>query len=278
MEQIRIRRSVLFMPGSNARALEKARELACDVVALDLEDSVAPDAKGAARNAVCAAVKKGFGDREIVVRINPLSSPWGHDDLAAIQAAKPDAILLPKVAGAADIAAARCDVPLWAMIETARAVLELGAIAASGATVLMIGTNDLLKDMRATPMPARENLWGVLTQAIIAARSHGLDAIDGTYNAIADQAGLAAECVQGRSFGFDGKTLIHPGQIDIANRIFGPGEQEIAAARHIVAAFERPENKNKGAINLDGRMVERLHAVSASRTLALANAIAARAG
>lgn len=277
MEQIRIRRSVLFMPGSNARALEKARNLACDVVALDLEDSVAPDAKQAAREAVCAAVKN-YGDREVVVRINALSSPWGRGDLAALCAAGPDAILLPKVGGTADIEAAKCGLPLWAMIETTQAVLNLAAIAGGGAAVLVIGGNDLLKEMRAAPLPARENLWAILTQTIVAARAHGLDAIDGTFNAIADEAGLAAECAQAKSFGFDGKTLIHPGQIAITNRIFAPAAEEVAAARRVIAAFEQPENRDKGAIKLDGRMVERLHAQSAARLLVLADAIAARGG
>jgi len=275
MEQIRVRRSVLFMPGSNARALEKARTLPCDVVALDLEDSVAPDAKAAARDAVCAAVKN-FGHREVVVRINALSSPWGRDDLAAMRAAKPDAIVLSKIGGAEDVAAAQCGVPLWAMIETTRAILNLAAIAASGAAVLVMGTNDLLKEMQATPMPARENLWQALTQTVIAARAHGLGLIDGTYNTIADEPGLAAECAQGKAFGFDGKTLIHPSQIEAANRIFAPGPDEIDAAHRIVAAFELPENRGKGAIALEGRMVERLHAQNAARILAAADAIAAR--
>ena len=274
MHQIRIRRSVLFVPGSNARALEKARTVPCDVVALDLEDSVAPQAKHAAREAVCAAVKH-FAPREVVVRINSLSSPWGQDDLAALQNA-PDAILLPKVGDAADVAAAESGIPVWAMIETPSAILNLDAIAASGAAVLVMGTNDLLKEMRAAATPLRENLWSALSQTVIAARAYGLDVIDGTYNAIGDEPGLAAECAQGKAFGFDGKSLIHPAQIDAANRIFGPGVEEIAQARHIAAMFERPENQDKGVLALDGRMIERLHVQSALRTLALADAIAAR--
>jgi citrate lyase subunit beta/citryl-CoA lyase len=274
MQQVRIRRSVLFMPGSNLRALEKARSLACDVVALDLEDSVAPDAKNQARDAVCA-VLGNFGDREVVVRINALSTPWGRDDLAAVRAAKPDAILLPKVNSAADLTAAQTGIPLWAMIETCPAVLSLDGIAGL-ASALVIGGNDLLNDMRAMAMSGRENLHPVLTQTVIAARAHGTDVIDGTYNAIDDAAGFTAECVQGRAFGFDGKTLIHPSQIETANRIFAPGPDQIAQARAIVAAFEQPENRDKGVIALDGQMVERLHAQGAKRILALADIIAAR--
>ena len=264
------------MPGSNARAVEKARALACDVVALDLEDAVAPEAKEAARDAVCAAVKN-YGDREVVVRINALSTPWGKDDLAAVSAAKPDAILLPKVTSPTDIEAAKGAVPLWAMIETTRAIVNLPSIAASGVALIMLGTNDLLKDMGGTVMPERQNLWAALSQAVIVARAHGLGVIDGTFNAIGDADGLAAQCRQGKAFGFDGKTLIHPSQIDAANRAFAPGAEEIAEARRIVAAFALPENQNRGAIALDGRMVERLHAEIAAHILAVADAVARRA-
>jgi citrate lyase subunit beta/citryl-CoA lyase len=274
MQQVRIRRSVLFMPGSNLRAIEKARDLPCDVVALDLEDSVAPDAKNQARDAICAALGT-FGPREVVVRINALSTPWGREDLARLQTASPDAILLPKVNSAADLAAAQIGIPLWAMIETCRAMPNIGGIAALAA-VLVIGSNDLLNDMRATALPRRENLQPVLAQTVIAARAYGIDVIDGTYNAIGDEAGFAAECAQGRAFGFDGKTLIHPSQIEAANRFFAPGPEQVAGARAIVAAFERPENRDKGVIALDGQMVERLHAQGAMRILAMADAIAAR--
>ena len=262
------------MPGSNLRAIEKARDLPCDVVALDLEDSVAPDAKNQARDAICAALGT-FGPREVVVRINALSTPWGREDLARLQTASPDAILLPKVNSAADLAAAQIGIPLWAMIETCRAMPNIGGIAALAA-VLVIGSNDLLNDMRATALPRRENLQPVLAQTVIAARAYGIDVIDGTYNAIGDEAGFAAECAQGRAFGFDGKTLIHPSQIEAANRFFAPGPEQVAGARAIVAAFERPENRDKGVIALDGQMVERLHAQGAMRILAMADAIAAR--
>jgi citrate lyase subunit beta/citryl-CoA lyase len=272
MQMIRPRRSVLFVPGAHARALDKARDLACDAVVLDLEDSVAPEMKAAARDAVCAAIAT-FGAREVVVRINPLSSPWGADDLAAVRAAKPDAVMLPKVWGAGDVAAVR-GLPVWAMIETAAAVLNLPEIAASGAAALALGTNDLLKEMQAHALPDRRNLWPVLTGAVLAARAHGLAVLDGTYNDLEDGEGFAAACVQGRAFGFDGKTLIHPGQIETANRIFAPQPEEIAEARRILAAFAQAENRDKGAIRLGGRMVERLHAEAAARLLALADALA----
>jgi citrate lyase subunit beta / citryl-CoA lyase len=263
----------LFVPGSSAKMLEKARGLRCDVVVLDLEDAVAPEAKQAARAQVCAALGN-YGGRETVVRINPLSSPEGKTDLEAVARARPDAILLPKVEGAADIAAARRDIPVWAMIETPKAMLNLAGIAASGAACLLLGTNDLLKSMRGQALPDRRNLWAVLTETVVAARAHGLSVIDGTYNNIHDEEGLAQACAQGRAFGFDGKTLIHPSQIQAANRIFAPSPDEIAEARRILDAFAR--NPGKGVLALDGRMIERLHAEEAQRLLSLADAIAGR--
>jgi citrate lyase subunit beta/citryl-CoA lyase len=254
--------------------LEKARTLPCDVVVLDLEDSVAAEAKGAAREAVCAAIKD-YGRREVVVRINPPASAHGKADLQAVRAAAPDAILLPKVESAADIAAVKGAIPIWAMIETPLGILNLAAIAASGAQCLAMGTNDLLKAMRAQPAPDRRNLWSALSQTVIAARGHGLSVIDGTYNEIGDAPGFAESCAQGRAFGFDGKTLIHPGQIESCNRIFAPSAQDIAQARQIIEAFA--QSPGKGAIALDGRMVERLHAEEAARLLALAAAIESRA-
>jgi citrate lyase subunit beta/citryl-CoA lyase len=255
--------------------VEKAYGLPCDVVVLDLEDSVAPEAKDTARSAVCAAVKKqAFGSREVVVRINALSTPWGDADLQAIRDASPDAILLSKVESAADITAVQGTIPVWAMIETPLAVLNAGEIAASGVQCLAMGSNDLLKAMRGQPLSDRRNLWTALSHTVIAARAHGLSAIDGTYNEIRDDAGFAESCAQGRAFGFDGKTLVHPGQIDVCNRIFGPSEDEIAQARHILNAFA--QNPGRGAIALDGRMVERLHAEEATRILALADAIGRR--
>jgi citrate lyase subunit beta/citryl-CoA lyase len=264
----------LFVPGSSAKMLEKARGLSCDVVVLDLEDAVAPEAKEAARAQVCAAIGN-YSGREVVVRINPLSAAEGKADLEAVRQARPDAILLPKVESAADIAAVRGDTPVWAMIETPRAVLNLSEIAASGGACLLLGTNDLLKSMRGQTLPDRRNLWAVLTQTVVAARAHGLCVIDGTYNDIRDEEGFAQACIQGRAFGFDGKTLIHPSQIEAANRIFAPSPDEIGQARRTLDAFA--QNPGKGVIALDGRMIERLHAEEAQRLLALADAIAGRA-
>jgi len=269
------------MPGSNGRALEKARTLPCDVVALDLEDAVAPDAKQAARDAVCALVAaKAFGSREVAVRVNALGSPWAEDDLKAVAKAGPDAIILPKVMDPAEIGAAQRGVDthlaidIWAMIETPLGVLNAAAIAEAGASCLILGSNDLTKDMRGRAMPARENLWAAMSQLVLSARAHGLTAIDGTYNDIADAAGLTASCAQGRAFGFDGKSLIHPGQIEAANQAFAPSPGEIAAARRIIAAFAAAPDKS--VLALDGRMVEKLHAVEAARLLALADAIASQ--
>jgi citrate lyase subunit beta/citryl-CoA lyase len=267
------RRSVLFVPGSSARMLEKARSLPCDVVVLDLEDSVAPDVKGAARDAVCHAIRN-YRPREVVVRINPLASSHGQADLEAVRAASPDAILLPKVESAADIRAAKGPHPIWAMIETPLGVLNVAAIAAGGIACLALGTNDLLKAMRAQPLPDRRNLWAALSATVLAARAHGASVIDGTYNDIADDVGFAESCSQGRAFGFDGKTLIHPGQIESCNRIFAPSPEELVQARRILEAFAK--NPGKGAIALDGRMIERLHAEEATRILALAGAIESR--
>jgi len=281
---IRPRRSVLFVPGSNARALDKAKTLPADALILDLEDAVAPDAKETARQQVCAAVHAGFGRREVVVRINTLDSPWGNHDLVAVASAKPDAILIPKVQSAADIhrieqhlAAEASDVAIWAMIETPAAVLDVNAIAGAGGRLscLVVGSNDLLKEMGGSAMPDRANLAAALTFTVLAARRFGLSVIDGVYNDIADTDGLAAVCAQGRRFGFDGKTLIHPSQIGPCNAAFAPRPEEIDKARRIMAAFEQPENADKGAILFDGHMVERLHADSARRTVALADAIAA---
>ncbi len=254
--------------------LEKARDLPCDVVVLDLEDAVAPEAKDAARDRVCASLKD-YGGREVAVRINRPSSPHGKADLAAVRQAGPDAILLPKVESADEIIAVGRGVPLWAMIETPRAVLNVAEIAGSGVTCLVLGTNDLLKAMQGLVLPDRRNLWPVLTQTVLAARAHNLSVIDGTYNDIRDEKGFAESCAQGRAFGFDGKTLIHPAQVEAANRIFAPSPAELARARHVLEAFV--QNPGKGAIALDGQMVERLHAEEAERLLALADAIAGKA-
>ena len=289
---LRPRRSVLYMPGANDRALEKAKTLPADALILDLEDSVAPDQKATARDQVCAAVAGGgYGGRELVIRINALDTPWGEADLAAAAAAAPDAILVPKVSSAEALAAvglrlrklgAAERTRVWAMIETPLAILEAPSIASAAHDVdarlscLVMGTNDLAKDTRARLLPGRAAMLPWLMTALAAARSSGIDILDGVYNTLSDEAGFRRECEQGRECGFDGKTLIHPGQVAAANEIFAPSTQEVENARAILAAFERPENAHKGAISLDGRMVERLHADMACRIVALAEAIAER--
>lgn len=277
----RPRRSVLYMPGANARALEKAKTLAVDAVILDLEDSVAPDAKTEARATACAAVAEGvYGRREVVVRVNGLDTPWGEADMAAAVAARPDAILVPKVSTAADVtraAALARGLPLWVMIETPLAILNLKEIGqaarAAHLACFVLGTNDLLKDTRMKAGEARAALVPALAQAILAARAFGLDCIDGVYNDFRNEAGFTAECEQGVALGMDGKTLIHPAQIDICNRIFAPSQADVAWAQSVIAAFAQPENATKGVITVDGKMVERLHLTMAQRIDTLAKAI-----
>jgi citrate lyase subunit beta/citryl-CoA lyase len=247
--------------------LEKARGLSCDAVVLDLEDAVAPEAKDLARKAVCAAVKS-FGSREVIIRINPPASAWGSADLEAVCAAAPDAVLIPKVVSAVDVTTIKIGLPLWVMIETPAAVMNVSAIAATGVKALVLGTNDLLQQMHATPLADRRNLWMAMSQTVTAARAHGLVALDGTFNDIADNDGFVESCAQGKAFGFDGKTLIHPSQIGACNNIFAPSADEIAHARNIIAAFAA--EPGKGAIALGGCMIERLHAEEAARILALA--------
>lgn len=278
---VRPRRSVLYMPGANARALEKARTLPADALILDLEDAVAPDAKEDARTQVCAAVAEGgYGAREVAVRINALSTPWGADDLAAAAAARPDAILVPKVdaPGDLDAVAARAHgIALWAMVETPAAIFAAQSIAAHPAlAVLVMGTNDLVKELNATRVPGRAPLVTALQTALLAARGAGKPILDGVFNDIQDAEGFADECAQGRAFGFDGKTLIHPSQIAAANAAFAPAPDAVEDARRVIAAFEAPENAGKGVVTVDGRMVELLHAEEARRTVAMAEAIAAR--
>ena len=281
MTEIRPRRSVLYMPAANARAIEKARDLPCDVVILDLEDAVAPDAKDLARDQAVAAVRAGgFGRREVVIRVNGLDTPWGLEDLAAAINVQPDAILVPKVSSAHDVraygAAEAGGVPLWAMVETCASLFALSEIAGAGAglAVLVIGTNDLAKEMRCRLTTERAALTGPLSLAVAAARAHGLVILDGVFNGIDDDDGLARQCDQGADFGFDGKTLIHPRQIEAANRAFTPAADEVEWARTIVVAFDSPENAAKGVIRVEGRMVERLHLAEARRLIAVADAIA----
>ena len=286
---IRPRRSVLYMPGSNARAIEKAKTLPVDAVILDLEDSVAPDAKETARKQVVEAVKAGgFGGREVMMRLNALDTPWGSDDLTAAVAAAPDIILVPKVSTRQPVEAigqrlldmhADLRTRLWVMIETPLAILNIAAIAACAAdsetrlSGFVMGTNDLAKDTRARLVPGRFPMIPWLMNCIAAARIYGIDVLDGVHNDIADEKGFLEECAQARDMGFDGKTLIHPKQIGPCNDAFSPGADEVAQARKIIAAFDLPENKGKGVVQLDGRMVERLHADMARRTVAIAEAI-----
>jgi citrate lyase subunit beta / citryl-CoA lyase len=285
----RPRRSCLYMPGANAKALEKAKTLAADVLLLDLEDSVAPETKAEARAQVVAAVQSGgYGKREVIVRVNALSTPWGRDDIAAAGAAKPDGMLAPKVESAAQVKTLDeamtaggfpVDASLWVMIETPRAILNLAEIAAAAKgtrlSVFVMGLNDLAKETRARANAHRAAFFTAMSLAVTAARAEGLTAIDGVYNDIADAAGFETECRQGLEFGFDGKTLIHPSQIDVCNAIFAPTEEEIARARAVIAAFASPENAGKGVIKVDGRMTELLHLEEARRIVAVAEAIAA---
>jgi citrate lyase subunit beta / citryl-CoA lyase len=286
----RPRRSVLYMPGANARALEKAKSLPCDAVILDLEDAVAPDAKEKARAQVVAAVAAGgFGSREVIVRINGLDTPWWLDDLDAAVKAHPDGILVPKVsepghlldvAERLDDVASDHSIRLWAMIETPLAIINAAEIAATATDLenrlagFVIGTNDLARESRAKLLPGRAPMLSWLATGVLAAHAFGIDILDGVYNDIADAEGFRRECGQGRDMGFDGKTLIHPSQIAPCNVAFSPSEAEVAQARRIIAAFELPENRTKGVVQIDGRMVERLHADMARRTVAIADAIA----
>ena len=289
---IRPRRSLLYMPGSNARALEKAKTLSADGVILDLEDSVAPDAKEAARAQVADAVKVGgFGTREVFIRVNGVDTPWHADDLAAAAHAAPDAILVPKISNPEmlEMIGRRLldmgtdhKTRVWAMIETPLAIFNILAIAAeakdseSRLSGFVMGTNDLAKDTRARLVSGRAPMLSWLSTCVAAARIYGIDILDGVYNDIGNAEGFAMECRQGVELGFDGKTLIHPNQIAPCNTAFSPSPEEVALARKVIAAFDLPENKSKGVISIDGRMVERLHADMARRTVAIAEAIAAK--
>ncbi len=268
------------MPASNGRAIKKARTLPCDVVILDLEDAVAPEIKATARiQAVEAVSQGGFGHREVVIRINPLDSEWGTEDLAAVASAGADAVLLPKVSTPETLFRARGalgngNIALWSMIETCQAVVRLDPIVSAasdaGLTCLVVGTNDLAKEMRCRPSSGRTPLLPILTQIVLAGRMAGLAVLDGVSNVIDDEGLVEAECVQALDWGFDGKTLIHPSQIAPANRVFTPTADEVAWAEAIDAAFKNPQNAGKGAIRIDGKMVELLHLEEARRTLAVA--------
>ena len=282
----RPRRSVLYMPSSNDRALEKAKSIPCDALILDLEDAVAPDAKPAARAAACAAAAGGeYGLREVTIRVNGADTEWHDDDLRAACTAGPDAIVVPKVDSAAAVRAlvdamASYDAPehtrLWAMVETPLAMLHAEEIASASdrLTVLVMGTNDLAKELYAEHVPGRQPLLAGLGLALLAARATGKGILDGVFNDVQDGDGFLAECRQGRELGFDGKTLIHPGQVEGANRAFAPTEQDVADARGIVQAWE--DGAGSGVVTHRGRMIENLHVDTARRTLAIQAAIAGR--
>ena len=285
MSEFRPRRSVLYMPSSNERALEKAKSIPCDGLILDLEDAVAPDAKLAARDAACAAVQSGeYGRRELTIRINGADTQWHEADMAAACAAGPDAIVVPKVNSAEEVRAlvaamqahgAPERTTLWAMVETPIAMLRAHEIASASdrLSVLVMGTNDLAKELYAEHVPGRQPLLTGLGLALLAARAAGRAILDGVYNDVKDAEGFAAECAQGRQMGFDGKTLIHPGQVGPANEAFAPSEQAVADARGILEAWEA--GRGSGVVTYNGRMIENLHVASAERILAMHEAIEA---
>lgn len=289
-EALRPRRSVLYMPGANTRALEKARGLSADSLILDLEDAVAPDAKAEARDNVVAALTSGeYGNRELTIRVNGLDTDWHADDLAAAAAAGPAAVVVPKVNSPADVAAIEAGLQaggapehtkIWAMVETPQAMLDCANIAAASErlTVLVMGTNDLAKELHAEHVPGRQPLLTGLGLCLLGARAAGKVILDGVYNDVRDPEGFEAECRQGAQMGFDGKTLIHPGQLDAANAVFAPADAEVESSREIIAAFEAAQREGKGVVTVNGRMIENLHVENARRVLAMADAIATSAG
>jgi len=284
-QTVRPRRSVLYMPGANTRALEKARTLPADALIFDLEDAVAPEAKEAARtNVVLAAESRAYGKREIAIRCNGLGTPWGEADIEAIAKSGADAILVPKVESATqvthvvsllDTAGAPTDMAVWAMMETPKGMLRAEEIAGAHPRLglFVMGTNDLVKDMRARHTPMRLPMITALGIGMLAARAHGLAILDGVYNDIQDTAGFRAVCQQGLEMGFDGKTLIHPSQVEPCNEVFAPSAAELEMAGKIVAAFKAAQAEGKGVVTVDGRMIENLHVEQAERALALASAI-----
>ena len=281
----RPRRSVLYMPGSNARAQEKAKSLPADAIILDLEDAVSPDAKAEARNMVCASVTGGgYGGREMIIRVNGLDTPWGEDDIKAAAQAGPDAILIPKVESAQMVhdALARMDAAgapettaLWCMMETPRGILRAEEIASASPRLggLVMGTSDLVKDVQALHTPMRLPMLTSLALCILAGRAEGLAVLDGVYLGLKDPEGFRAACVQGLELGFDGKTLIHPSQVEPANDVFAPDADEVTHAYKIIEAFAEAEKEGKGVVVVDGNLVENLHVENAKRLVALAEAI-----
>ncbi len=293
MQDTRPRRSALYMPGSNSRALEKGRTLPVDSLIFDLEDAVADEVKEKARDQVVETIRKGgFGHREVVMRVNAARTAFFEEDMTAAVAARPDAVLLSKVESTAEIYAAERHlrgrpetqgITLWAMVETARGLIDIDEIAASvkkpeGHRLrgLVLGTNDVIRETRVKPGPDRLPVLAWVSRAVLAARASGLFILDGVYNEFTDLKGFEAECAQGRAFGIDGKTIIHPCQVEIANRLFGPSPEEIADAKAVIAAFEKPENHDKGVLALNGRMIERMHIEMAKRTLDIAGQIRAQ--
>ncbi|MAZ88028.1 MAG: CoA ester lyase [Cellvibrionaceae bacterium] len=279
------RRSVLYMPGSNLRAMEKAKTLQADTIVMDLEDAVAPDQKAVARQQVVSAVNQGgYGYRELVIRVNGIDTPWFQEDVMAVATTCARAICLPKIESAQqieqvvealDAAGAAPDMEIWAMIETPKGVQQVNAIAAAHPrlSLLMMGTSDLAKEMRIPHTADRLGFITSLSLCVLAARAGGLDILDGVHLALDDEAGLRALCEQAKQLGFDGKTLIHPKQIDTANQVFAPDAAEVDRARRIIAAFEQAESEGKGVAVVDGKLVENLHVEEATRTLAIQEAI-----
>lgn len=283
----RPRRSVLYMPSSNERALEKAKSIPCDALIFDLEDAVAPDAKETARaNAVAAARSGEYGLREVTIRCNGLDTPWGADDLGAAATSAAAAVVIPKVdavgeldeiSARLDAAGAPAEMTIWAMIETPTAIMDVRAIAHHPrVNVLVMGNNDLAKELRTGVVPERSPLLPHLAMALLGAREAGKAILDGVYNDVRDADGFRAEAEQGKAMGFDGKTLVHPSQVEPANEVWAPSEDEIDFSRRVIAAFESAEAAGKGVVTVDGRMVENLHVDNARRILATAAAIAAR--
>ncbi|MFW2335669.1 HpcH/HpaI aldolase/citrate lyase family protein [Ilumatobacter sp.] len=286
MSDLRPRRSVLYMPSSNERALEKAKAIACDALIFDLEDAVAPDAKESARaNAVAAAGSGEYGHREITIRCNGLDTPWGADDLAAAATSGAAAVVIPKVNSHAyleeierqlDAAGAPAELRIWAMIETPTALLDIRSIAHHHRVdVLVMGTNDLVKELRTAALPDRSPLVPHLATALVGAREADKVILDGVYNDVRDPEGFLAEAEQGKALGFDGKTLVHPSQVEPTNDVWAPDGDEVDVARRVIAAFEEAEAEGRGVITVDGRMIENLHVDNARRVLAVADAIAA---
>ena len=287
-EQVsRPRRSVLYMPAANARALEKAKTIDADALIFDLEDAVAPDAKEAAREGACAAAASGeYGYRELTIRCNGLDTPWGRDDVLAAGAAAPSAVVIPKVESATDLAVvsnlldaagAPDSVGVWAMIETPGGIAKARAIASFERTdAVVMGTNDMAKELRATITPDRAALVPHLATCLVAAREAGVTALDGVYNDIRDADGFAAVCEQGAHLGFDGKTLIHPSQVGPCNDAFSPSLDELDFHRRVIAAFEEAVAEGRGVVTVDGSMIENLHVDEARRAIALAEAVAER--